>query len=59
MTVVDIDKAGKYVLITNPETRLPQKVEIGQKIFTGETIRGIDPASGRVHLDDGRTLTMQ
>ncbi len=59
VTIVDIDKAGKYVLITNPETRLPQKVEIGQKIFTGETIRGIDPASGRVHLDDGRTLTMQ
>jgi hypothetical protein len=59
VTVVDIDKGGAYALITNPKTRLPQKVEVGQTIFTGETIRRIDPAAGRIYLDGGRILRMQ
>ena len=59
ITLVDIDKAGAYALITNPQTRLPQKVEVGQKIFTGETVLKIDPKAGRIHLDSGRAVNMQ
>lgn len=56
--VVDIDKSGSFALITNPQTRLPEKVSAGQKIFTGETIKKIDPAAGKIQLDS-RTITMQ
>jgi hypothetical protein len=56
--VVDIDKSSSFALITNPQTHLPQKVELGQKIYTGETVKKIDAASGRVHLDS-RVITMQ
>lgn len=56
--VVDIDKSGTFALITNPQTRLPEKVTTGQKIFTGETVKKIDPAAGKIQLDS-RTITMQ
>jgi hypothetical protein len=58
ITVVDIDKSGNFALITNPQTRLPEKVTVGQKLFTGETVKRIDPASGAVQLDT-RTISMQ
>ncbi len=58
VTVVDIDKAGAFALITNPQTRLPVKIEPGQKIFTGEVLRKIDPAAGKLVLDS-RTISMQ
>lgn len=51
VTLVDIERDGAYVLITDPQSRLPQKFAAGQKIFTGETITKIDPARGRVWLD--------
>lgn len=50
VTIVDIDRNGSYVLLTNPVTRLPEKFVAGQKIFTGETITKIDPANGRIQL---------
>ena len=58
ITVVDIDKDGKYVLLSNPTTRLPEKFTVGQKIYTGETIVGINPATGKVQLDS-RSIGMQ
>lgn len=58
VNVVDIDKAGAFALITNPQTRLPEKVSVGQKIFTGETVKKIDAATGKVYLDN-RAISMQ
>lgn len=51
VTVVDISPDGSYALVTNPETRLPQKFKTGDKIFTGETIQKIEPKSGKLVLD--------
>lgn len=58
ITVVDIDKKGAFVLLTNPATRLPEKFSVGQKIFTGETITKIDPSAGKIQLGT-RTIGMQ
>lgn len=58
ITVVDIDKKGAFVLLTNPSTRLPEKFSVGQKIFTGETITKIDPSAGKIQLGT-RTIGMQ
>jgi len=58
VTVVDIAPDASYVLITNPQTRLPQRYTNGQKIFTGETIKSIDPKAGQLVLDS-RTVTME
>lgn len=58
ITVVDIAPDGNYVLITNPATRLPQKYQAGQKIFTGETLKSIDPANSKIVLDT-RTVNME
>jgi hypothetical protein len=58
VTIVDIAPDGTYALITNPETRLPQRFSAGQKIFTGETIQKIDPKSGKVTLDS-RSISME
>lgn len=58
VTLVDVDKSGKFALITNPQTRLPEKVVPGQKIFTGETVKSIDGSAGTLHLDN-RTITLQ
>ena len=57
VTIVDIDRNGSYVLLTNPASRLPEKFVVGQKIFTGETITKIDPANGRIQLGS-RTVNM-
>lgn len=58
VTVVDIAKDGSYVLVSNPKTRLPEKFAVGQKIHTGEVIKKIDPAAGKVQLTS-RTIGMQ
>lgn len=58
VTVVDIAKDGSYVLISNPKTRLPERFTVGQRIFTGETIQKIDPATGSVQLDK-RAVALQ
>lgn len=58
VTVVDIAKDGSYVLVSNPKTRLPEKFAVGQKIHTGEVIKKIDPATGKVQLTS-RTIGMQ
>lgn len=58
ITVVDIAPDGNYVLITNPATRLPQKYQAGQKIFTGETLKSIDPVNSKIVLDT-RTVNME
>jgi hypothetical protein len=58
ITVVDIDKKGAYVLLTNPATRLPEKFTVGQAIFTGEVINKIDPATGKILLGT-RTIGLQ
>lgn len=58
ITVVDIAPDASYVLITNPQTRLPQRYTSGQKIFTGETIKSIDPKAGQLVLDS-RTVNME
>lgn len=51
VTVVDVAQDGSYALITNPATRLPQRYAVGDKIYTGEVLKGIDPAKGRIMLD--------
>ncbi len=58
VTVVDIPPDASYVLITNPQTRLPQRFAVGQKIWTGETIKSIDPKAGHLVLDS-RTVSME
>ena len=56
--IVDIGQDGSFVLITNPQTRLPQKFTVGQTIFTGETLQKIDAAKGTIQLDS-RTVGLQ
>lgn len=58
VTIVDIDGGGGHVLITNPANRLPVRYVVGQKIHTGEVIRSIDAASGKV-VTDARTIEMR
>ncbi len=58
VTVVDIPPDSSYVLITNPQTRLPQRFTVGQKIWTGETIKSIDSKAGHLVLDS-RTVSME
>lgn len=58
VTLVDIAQDGSFALVTNPQTRLPQKVVIGQKLPTGETLQKIDQAKGTIQVD-GRTVAMQ
>lgn len=58
ITVVDMATDGSYVLLTNPETRLPQKYKVGQKIHTGETIQKIEPKTGKLVLDS-RSVYME
>lgn len=58
VTVVDISPDASFVLITNPETRLPQRYKAGQRIWTGETIKSIDPKAGTLVLD-ARTVSME
>lgn len=58
VNVVAIDPTSAFALITNPGTRLPEKFSVGQKLFTGETIKRIDAAAGRVETD-ARTISMQ
>lgn len=58
VTVVDLAPDGSYALVTNPETRLPQKLKIGEKIYTGETIQKIEPKTGKLVLDS-RTIYME
>lgn len=58
VTIVDIATDGSYTLITNPETRLPKKFIVGEKVHTGETIQKIDPKSGKITFDT-RTITME
>lgn len=56
--IVDIGHDSSFVLITNPQTRLPQKFTVGQTIFTGETLQKIDAAKGTIQLDS-RTVGLQ
>jgi hypothetical protein len=58
LTIVDIAKDNSFVLITNPSTRLPEKMTAGAKLYTGETIRKIDHARGEIQTDS-RTVQMQ
>lgn len=58
VTVVDIAPDGTYALVTNPDTKLPQKFKVGDKIYTGETIQKIEPKSGKLVLD-ARTVYME
>lgn len=58
VTVVDIAPDNSFVLISNPQTRLPQKFVVGQTIFTGETIQKIDAEKGQVKLN-GRSIGMR
>lgn len=58
LVIVDIPKSAKYVLITDPQTRLPKKYIQGDKIFTGETIKTIDGEHGKVVLD-ARIVSME
>lgn len=57
LTIVDIARDGAYVLLTNPDTRLPQQFKVGQKIFTGEVISQINHKTGQM-VTDQRTVSM-
>jgi hypothetical protein len=58
VTIVDIAGDGSFALITNPTTRLPERIVVGQKIFTGEVVVKIDAAAGKVQFDK-RTVGLQ
>jgi hypothetical protein len=58
VTIVDIARDGSFALITNPSTRLPERIVAGQKIFTGESVVKIDAAAGKVQFDK-RSVGMQ
>ncbi len=51
ITIVDIAPGGKTVLVTNPSTRLPTKLGIGDKLPNGKTIQAIDEKTGSVTAD--------
>ena len=58
ITIVDIAEDGSYVLVTDPETRLPRKYTTGQQLFTGEQILKIEPDKSRIQLP-GRYVAIQ
>lgn len=49
--LVALTPDGKFALFTNSQTRLPEKYGIGDKLPSGETIKAIDKASGKVDTD--------
>lgn len=51
ITIVDITPGGKAVLVTNPSTRLPTKLGVGDKLPNGKTIQAIDEKTGSVTAD--------
>jgi hypothetical protein len=51
ITIVDIVPGGKAVLVTNPATRLPQRVAVGEKLPNGRTVQSIDEKAGSVTAD--------
>ena len=51
ITIVDIAPGGKTVLVTNPSTRLPTKLGVGDKLPNGNTIQAIDEKTGSVTAD--------
>lgn len=51
ITIVDIAPGGKSVLVTNPATRLPTKLSVGDKLPNGKTIQGIDEKAGSITAD--------
>lgn len=51
ITIVDIAPGGKTVLVTNPSTRLPTKLGVGDKLPNGKTIQAIDEKTGSVTAD--------
>lgn len=57
ITLVDIPADGKTVLVTNPQTRLPMKLSVGQALPNGKVIQSIDPKAGTVSAG-GSTYTM-
>lgn len=49
--LVAVTADGKFGLFTNPNTRLPEKHSVGEKLPNGETIKSIDKAAGKVVTD--------
>lgn len=51
ITIVDITPGGKKVLVTNPSTRLPTALAIGDKLPNGKVIQSIDEKSSSITAD--------
>jgi len=46
--LVAIGPDGKVAVFTNPTTRMPEQFKVGDRLPSGETLKSIDAASGRV-----------
>lgn len=51
ITIVDITPGGKKVLVTNPTTRLPTALAVGDKLPNGKVIQSIDEKSSSITAD--------
>lgn len=51
VTIVDIAQGGGSVLVTNPATRLPTRLSVGDKLPNGKVIQSIDEKAGSIKAD--------
>lgn len=51
VTIVAVSPDGTSALVTDPNSRLPTPVRVGQQLHTGETVQGIDAAAGEIKTD--------
>lgn len=51
ITIVDIAPGGGAVLVTNPATRLPTRLSVGDKLPNGKVIQSIDEKGGSIKAD--------
>lgn len=58
ITVVDVPKDGKSVMVTNPVNRLPMKLVVGERLPNGKVIQSINATNGSISTTDGVTYTM-
>ena len=58
VTVVDVPKDGKSVMVTNPVNRLPMKLVVGERLPNGKVIQSINGAGGFILTADGVTYSM-
>lgn len=58
VTVVDVPKDGKSVMVTNPANRLPMRLVVGERLPNGKVIQSINGVGGYILTTDGVTYSM-